>query len=188
MIQSITKYFKSYSNSQKMTEYFDWVDRHDHPIGVASREDAHRLQLFHRAVHLYAKGTNGGIILQKRSLLKDVEPGLWTVSCSGHVDHEESYEEAAKREMVEELGVSIEDDQFRTLLHSDPSPENGYEFVRSYEVLGTIDPQPDPTEISDVCEMALTELDQWLMEKPHQFASSFRALFPLARKRFLEIT
>ncbi|MEK9783938.1 MAG: NUDIX domain-containing protein, partial [Opitutales bacterium] len=87
-----------------MTEYFDWVDRHDQPIGVTSREDAHRLKLFHRAVHLYAKGPNGGLILQKRSLSKDVEPGVWTVSCSGHVDFEETYFKAAQREMIEELG------------------------------------------------------------------------------------
>jgi isopentenyldiphosphate isomerase len=170
-----------------MTEYFDWVDRHDQPIGVTSREDAHRLSLFHRAVHLYAKGPYGGMILQKRSLLKDVEPGVWTVSCSGHVDFEETYLEAAQREMIEELGCAIADDRLHPLLVSDPCLENGYEFVRSYEVLGSIEPQPDPSEISEVCERTLSEVDHWLKKSPDQFASSFRALFPLARKRFLEI-
>ena len=170
-----------------MTEYFDWVDRHDQPIGVTSRADAHRLKLFHRAVHLYAKGPQGGLILQKRGLSKDVEPGVWTVSCSGHVDFEETYLEAARREMAEELGFAIADDRLHPLLVSDPCLENGYEFVRSYEVLGSIEPQPDPSEISEVCERSLSEVDQWLQKSPDQFASSFRALFSLARKRFIEI-
>ena len=39
-----------------MTEFFDWVDRNNQVIGVTTREDAHRLQLYHRAVHLYARG------------------------------------------------------------------------------------------------------------------------------------
>ena len=170
-----------------MTEYFDWVDRHDQPIGVTSREDAHKFKLFHRAVHLYAKGPTGGMILQKRSLSKDVEPGLWTVSCSGHVDFEETYLEAAQREMQEELGCTVEEDQIHPLLVSDPCLENGYEFVRSYEVLGTIEAQPDPSEISEICERSITDIDQWLQESPDEFASSFRALFPLARKGFIEI-
>ena len=170
-----------------MTEYFDWVDRHDQPIGVTSREDAHRLKLFHRAVHLYAKGPNGGLILQKRSLSKDVEPRLWTVSCSGHVDYKETYLQAAQREMVEELGCTVAADRMRTLLYSGPSEDNGYEFVRSFEVLGTVIPQADSTEISEVCERSLLEVDQWLAESSQQFARSFRALFPLARKSFLDI-
>ena len=89
--------------------------------------------------------------------------------------------------MQEELGCTVEEDQIHPLLVSDPCLENGYEFVRSYEVLGTIDAQPDPSEISEICERSLTDIDQWLQESPDEFASSFRALFPLARKGFIEI-
>ncbi len=170
-----------------MTEFFDWVDRNDRVIGITSREDAHRLNLYHRAVHLYARGETGGLVLQKRSLSKDVEPGLWTVSCSGHVDRGETFVEAAKREMLEELGVSIGSSELAVLLHSDPSLQNGYEFVRSYEILTRITPVHDPLEISELCEIGLSELDKWMRREPDQFASSFRSLFPLARKRFKSI-
>ena len=171
-----------------MEEWFDWVDRTDRVIGVTSREDAHRLGLFHRAVHLYAWGMNGGLILQKRSNSKDLEPGLWKVSCSGHVDRGESYEFAATREMTEELNVSIEQSDLSELLRSDPCPENGYEFIRSYQVSQPVNPVADSSEISDLREIGLLELDEWIAREPAQFASSFRYLFPLARKKFSNLT
>ena len=171
-----------------MIEFFDWVDRTDRIIGVTTREDAHRLGLFHRAVHLYARGLSGGLVLQKRSDSKDLDPGLWTVSCSGHVDRGESYEFAATREMGEELNVSIKENELCELLRSDPCPENGYEFVRSYEVKCPVDPIPDPLEISEHREIGLADLDEWMEREPHHFAPSFRHLFPFARKRFLKIT
>jgi 8-oxo-dGTP pyrophosphatase MutT (NUDIX family) len=139
-----------------MAEYFDWVDRTDRIIGVAAREEAHRLKLYHRAVHLYARGSSGGLLLQKRSSSKDMEPGLWTLSCSGHVDRGETYLFAAIREMVEELNVSIE-------------------------------PVPNPEEIAELKEIGLEELDSWMIREPQVFSSSFRHLFPMARKRFLKI-
>jgi isopentenyldiphosphate isomerase len=171
-----------------MEEFFDWVDRYDRIIGITSREDAHRLNLFHRAVHLYVRGESGGLIIQKRSLSKDLEPGRWTVSCSGHVDRGETYEIAALREFKEELGVMIDRSVLVDLLHSGPSKENGYEFIRSYEVISKIQPVHDPNEISEIREVELNELDNWLVEEPEVFASSFRLLYPLVRKRFQRIT
>ena len=162
-----------------MTEFFDWVDRHDRVIGITSRKDAHRLNLYHRAVHLYATGVTGGLILQKRSLYKDVEPGLWTVSCSGHVDRGETFVDAAKREMLEELGSSITSSELATLLHSDPCLENGYEFVRSYEVLTGIVRVPDPSEISEVCEIEAYR--NWMIG----WSKSLKILPPLSVTYFL---
>ena len=117
-----------------------------------------------------------------------MEPGRWTVSCSGHVDRGESFKEAAVREMEEELGVSIESSGLVDLLYSATSKGNGFEFVRSYEVTQQIFPIYNPEEISEIREIELIELDIWLVEEPRQFASSFRFLFPLVRKKFQSIT
>jgi isopentenyldiphosphate isomerase len=50
----------------------------------------------------------GEILLQKRSMTKDLFPGMLGVSVGGHVNKGESYEEAAKRETEEELGVQLD--------------------------------------------------------------------------------
>lgn len=49
--------------------------------------------------------TANNILIQKRSMQKDTYPGYYTVSASGHIDKGESYEQAARREMEEELGI-----------------------------------------------------------------------------------
>lgn len=46
------------------------------------------------------------VLIQKRSMLKDVFPGAWDISSAGHVDAGEECDAAAVRELTEELGVT----------------------------------------------------------------------------------
>jgi isopentenyldiphosphate isomerase len=49
--------------------------------------------------------TNGKVLFQQRSKRDLWQPGLWTLSSTGHVKSGESYRDAAKRELDEELGL-----------------------------------------------------------------------------------
>src|SRR5256886_12319863 len=49
---------------------------------------------------------DGRILLQHRSPNKTIFPGCWDSSSSFHVTFGESYEQAARRELKEEAGVS----------------------------------------------------------------------------------
>ena len=89
-----------------MTEYFDIVDECDKVIGKASRDKCHKDGLLHRGIYIIITNSKKEILLQKRSMKKDLYPGLWTTSVSGHVDCGESYEKAAHREMKEEIGTT----------------------------------------------------------------------------------
>ena len=86
-------------------EIFDIVDSNDHVIGTAPRSEIHAKGLLHRAVHLWIFHPDGRLLLQKRSLTKDREPGRWTSSVSGHVNSQEDYDTAMHREIPEEIGV-----------------------------------------------------------------------------------
>src|SRR5580658_3200257 len=88
-------------------EFFDVVDERDAVVGRASRREVHAHRLMHRAVHVLVFDDTGRVFLQKRSMKKDIAPGLWDSSCSGHVDSGESYDVAAVREFAEELGVAL---------------------------------------------------------------------------------
>jgi len=82
-------------------EIFDVVDRGDVVVGRETRSRVHQLGLLHRAVHVLVYNGKGEVFLQKRSMSKDRQPGLWDSSSSGHVDSGEDYDAAARRELGE---------------------------------------------------------------------------------------
>jgi isopentenyldiphosphate isomerase len=90
----------------KDSEIFDIVDEQDRIIGQAPRSRCHgNPSLIHRVAHVLVFNPAGELLLQKRSMRKDIQPGRWDTSVGGHLDPGESYLEAARREMKEELGV-----------------------------------------------------------------------------------
>src|SRR6267378_4049705 len=82
------------------------VDENDKPIGEFSKDEVWQKGLLHRIVRIMVEDEQGRILLQKRSMDVDTFPGCWDHSAAGHVDAGEDYEEAAKRELQEELGIS----------------------------------------------------------------------------------
>ena len=78
-----------------------WVDEEDAVLGEITREKAHQEGLLHRVSATYLTNDRGEILVNERA--KD---GHLDHSSAGHVDVGESYLEAAKRELEEELGVT----------------------------------------------------------------------------------
>ncbi len=65
---------------------FQLVDREGNPVGQASREECHgNPLLIHLVVHLHVLDGEGRLLLQKRSMTKDTNPGRWDTSVGGHV-------------------------------------------------------------------------------------------------------
>ena len=88
-------------------EYFPLVNEEGKTIGKATRKECHRgSKMLHPVVHLHIFNDNGDLYLQKRSMRKDIQPGKWDTAVGGHIDYGESVEEALRREVREELGVT----------------------------------------------------------------------------------
>lgn len=88
-------------------ELFDLVDLDDRVIGTVRRGDAHgNPALVHRSVQALVFSSDGRLLLQRRSQRKDLFPGYYSASASGHVAAGEDYAAAAERELGEELGIS----------------------------------------------------------------------------------
>jgi isopentenyl-diphosphate delta-isomerase len=91
-----------------MDEYFIVVDKDDKVIGKATRKECHsNPRLIHRSVYIFVINDRNEVFLQKRSMSKDLYPGYFTGSATGHVDYGEDYDQAAKRELREELGIDV---------------------------------------------------------------------------------
>jgi 8-oxo-dGTP pyrophosphatase MutT (NUDIX family) len=81
------------------------VDEQNRPAGSATREEMRRRCLIHRASYVLVFNSRGELFLHKRTDTKDVYPGYYDVAAGGVVLRGESYEEAAARELGEELGL-----------------------------------------------------------------------------------
>ncbi len=118
-------------STDNQNELFDIVDEDDNVVGKATRGEVHKNKnLIHRSVGVIVFDSRGRVFLQQRSATKDTDPLKWTISASGHVNTKikdqrskikntclagrqadqksKIYEEAAHRELKEELGIDLE--------------------------------------------------------------------------------
>lgn len=88
-------------------EMFPIVDVEGRPTGSATRGECHGgSKLLHPVVHLHVFNAAGELYLQKRPSWKDIQPGKWDTAVGGHVALGETTEEALRREVREELGIT----------------------------------------------------------------------------------
>ncbi|MCZ6723866.1 MAG: NUDIX domain-containing protein, partial [Gammaproteobacteria bacterium] len=76
----------------------------------------------------------GQLFIQKRSMSKDNQPGLWDSSAAGHVDSGEDYHSCAIRELAEELGVTVTV-SLGQLFRLPASPITGMEHCIVYQIM-----------------------------------------------------
>jgi len=153
-------------------EIFDVVNERDEVVGKQPRSEVHRLGLMHRATHVLVFNARGQIFLQKRSLKKDRQPGVWDSSASGHLNCGEYYDACAVREVREEIGLQL--DEFpRWLFKLAASAETDQEHVWVYRCEAEGPFKLDPEEIESGRWFAPEEVTRWITERPKDFASSF---------------
>ena len=87
-------------------ELVDVVDAEDTVLTTVTRREMRAGALRHRAVYLLVVSAAGELLVHQRSFDKDVCPGWWDVAAGGVVASAESYDEAASRELFEELGIA----------------------------------------------------------------------------------
>ncbi|MBT3666480.1 MAG: NUDIX domain-containing protein [Opitutae bacterium] len=163
-------------------EIFDVVNLSDQVVRQASRIEVHKDDLFHRAVHIMVSPSPCQWILQKRSGTKDIDPLLWTSSCSGHVDFGEHYIDAAVRECAEELGIVTEHEFLIEIFRTSPCRETGNEFVRFYLLKYQKKINFNTDEVLQTKEFSIGQIEQLIQKHPEDFSGSFIHLFPFLKK------
>jgi len=145
-------------------------------LGPVKRKAVHgNPALIHRSVHVLVFSRRGELLLQKRSPLKDIQPGKWDTSVGGHVGWGQSYEEAARRETAEELGIAIgeigflHDSQIRNPIES--------ENIRTYWMMHEGPFAFDRDEIDEVRFWTRVEIEAELGQGT--FTSNFETEFEI---------
>jgi isopentenyldiphosphate isomerase len=153
-------------------EIFDVVNGRDEVIGRAPRAEVHARGLLHRAVHVLVFNARGEVFLQKRSLKKDRQPGVWDSSSSGHVDSGETYDQTAVRELREEIGLTVAAPPQR-LFKLDACEATDAEFVWIYRCESEGPFTLHPEEIETGGWFAPEAVTKWISDRPQDFAPAF---------------
>lgn len=161
-------------------EWFDVVNERDEVVRRATRREVHATGLWHRAVHVMVFDASGRVFLQKRSMLKDLSPGLWDSSCSGHLDAGEDYDVAAVRELGEEIGIKLEGATTPARWFRIEACEmTGWEFVWVYRLRHDGPLVLDPLEIQFGEWVAPAEVSARVAGRPADFCPSFKLIWPM---------
>ena len=95
-----------------MDELIDILTSDGKPTGkTALKSEAHKNGWFHATVHIWLYTSDKKILLQQRAFTKKVFPGLWDISVAGHIAAGEDILTAAKREVFEELGLPLTEEE-----------------------------------------------------------------------------
>jgi len=86
----------------------DVVNEDDLVIDRKSRGQCLKEGLLHRAIAVLLFDEQGRLYIQRRAEGMRWYPDYWTLSVMGHVSSGETYEDAAEREVAEELGIDCQ--------------------------------------------------------------------------------
>ncbi|MEV5571947.1 NUDIX domain-containing protein [Spirillospora sp. NPDC052269] len=146
-----------------MGELVEHVDEHDRVLGVVDRDEAVRESWPHRIATTICRDRDGRILVLRRAETMPRFPGYYDVMVGGAVNVGESYEQAALRELTEELGVRAPVRfMFKFLCRKGIGPV----WFGVHEAVVADPLVPDPGEIAWQDWMAVDELrevaDEWL--------------------------
>lgn len=145
------------------------VDEQDKPIGQADMFSARKKGLIHRIVRIMIEDDKGMILLQKRSDSVATYPNCWDHSAAGHVDAGESYMEAAKRELAEEIGIKNVELKEIARYYTQNKTKKGSirRFNAVYKGLFNATPTDiEPSEVTEVKWFTLQQIKELIQSEP----------------------
>lgn len=99
-----------------MPEILDLVNENDEIIDTLARDEIYKRGLkYVRVVEAFIRNSQGQLWIPVRTQDKTIAPGGFDIGAAGHVEHGETYEQAFRKEVGEELGWNIDDYEWQDL-------------------------------------------------------------------------
>ncbi|WP_411032025.1 NUDIX hydrolase [Spongiimicrobium sp. 3-5] len=113
-----------------MDELIDILDTEGKFTGQTTmKSNAHQKGLFHPTIHVWFYTKDGQVLIQKRGKDKATFPLLWDVSVAGHVGSGEAIEKSAIREIEEEIGLIISEENLQKIGVFKSEHQHGPNFI-----------------------------------------------------------
>ena len=166
-------------------EYVDIVDLQDQVIGRATKDESHAQGLFHRGagVLIFKDATYQELLLEKRS--GGVREERRFCHPGGHVGAGESYLDAARREITEELCSGqcppalkkcLENLEHLFTFFKDEKPDER-EFIAIYRGVCAGPFVPLVDEVESIKFFPLSVIAQMMKERREKFTYTFQCVF-----------
>jgi isopentenyl-diphosphate delta-isomerase len=162
------------------------VNAEDKPSGSMEKLEAHEKGALHRALSVLIVNSKKEILLQRRALGKYHSPGLWTNTCCSHPYPGEDPNEAAKRRLQEEMGMSSEL-EFLFKFQYKCDFENGLiEHELDHVFVGQTDDTPhlNTDEAMAFKWMSIENLEQDMLFRPENYTFWFKWMIQKYRNEF----
>ena len=156
-------------------EYIDILTKEGALTGVSkTKEEVHINGDWHRAVHVWIINSNNEVLMQRRAKIKINHPDMWDISVAGHISAGENSIDSALREIEEEIGISISEQDLEHIgeLVAESIQNKGTYINKEYNDVFIVrkdiklaDMQRQISEVDDLRYITLDELKKWIREK-----------------------
>lgn len=169
------------------------VDNGDNVVGYGEKMDIHLKGNLHRAFSIFIIDPDENkMLLQRRAYGKYHSGGLWSNACCSHPKKGEEIQATIIRRVKEELGVKLDCIDSKSLRKL-----GKFEYYKSFgkytehEIDHVFISQircknlslaPDKKEVSEIKWVEITELINWIKERPNDFTVWFPNAFNLVLK------
>ncbi|MFH0836715.1 MAG: NUDIX domain-containing protein [Candidatus Aenigmatarchaeota archaeon] len=144
-------------------EFLDIVNDKDDVTGKASKKEIYEKLLMHRIVHVMIFNNKGQLALQLRSKQCSFCPTHWSTSAAGHVSSDESYEQAARRELKEELGITSKLEFQYKDIYKDTRPLK--KILVTFKTTYNGQFKPNPKEVEKIQFFSLKNIQKMINNK-----------------------
>lgn len=156
------------------------VDALDNELGCMEKIQAHELGVLHRAFSVFLFDELGNILLQKRAKGKYHSPGLWTNTCCSHPRPGETTIDAAKRRLMEEMGIVTQIHAAFSFTYKAALDQGLTEHELDHVFVGTYNGiiSANSSEVSDYLYISFENLAAKMASSADEFTVWFKIAFP----------
>ena len=162
-----------------MIEKVILVDKNDNEVGTMEKQEAHVKGLLHRAFSVFIFNDKNELLLQRRAVNKYHSGGLWTNTCCSHPRQNEKTEDAAKRRLIEEMGMRSTLKKQFDFVYKAKLDNNLYEHEFDHVFFGFTNDLPiiNPEEVEEYTYKTLEDIGNEMKAIPDKYTEWFKICF-----------